>query len=164
MGLFQRKRLFVDARVQGALFIRIIVYWFSGLVVIGELALYWHDLMHPGRPFFDQFDFSILFEEYAAVVVASIFVLSLVLYDTLVLTNRFAGPILRLRRSMRALAAGEPVEPLRFRKRDFWQEIAQEFNAIVQKQERLQEQLASAGVPQESENHNRCQLESAAVD
>jgi methyl-accepting chemotaxis protein len=163
MGLFQRKRLFVDARVQGALFIRIVVYWFSGLAVIGELALYWHDLLHPGRPFFDQFDFSILFQEYAPVVVASLFILSLVLYDTLVLTNRFAGPILRLRRSMRALAAGEAVQPLRFRKRDFWQGIAQEFNAIVQQQEQMKKQLASAGVLQESENHDRCQLENTAV-
>jgi hypothetical protein len=163
MRLFRRKRFFVDASVQGALFIRIIVYWFSGLFVIGELFLYWHDLRHLDQPFFDQFGFPILFQEYAPVVVASLFVLSLMLYDTLVLTNRFTGPILRLRRSMRALAAGEPVEPLRFRKRDFWQEIAQEFDAIVQKQEQLKKQLASAGVPQECENHDGCQLESTAA-
>jgi hypothetical protein len=163
MRLFKRKRLFVDASVQGALFIRIVVYWFSGLFVIGELVLYWHDLLHPGRPFFDQFDFPILFQEYSPVIVASFFILSLVLYDTLVLSNRFAGPILRLRRSMRALAAGEPVESLRFRKRDFWQEIAQEFDAIVQKQEELKKQLANAGVPQKSDNHDVCQLESVAV-
>ena len=44
------------------------------------------------------------------------------------LSNRFTGPMLRLRRSMRALARGEHVEPIEFRGGDFWQEFAAEFN------------------------------------
>ena len=42
-----------------------------------------------------------------------------------------AGPLVRLRRSMRALARGEHVEPIKFREGDFWQEFAEEFNAVA---------------------------------
>ena len=40
------------------------------------------------------------------------------------------GPLLRVRRSMRALARGEAVEPIEFRGGDYWKEIADEFNAV----------------------------------
>src|ERR1700730_15777979 len=107
MSLIKRKRLFVDASVQGALVLRVVAYWIAGLLAISQLVLCWDGLQNPGRPFFDQFRLSLLLAQYAPALIASSFVLPLVLYDTLVLTNRFVGPIYRLRRSMRALAAGE---------------------------------------------------------
>ena len=62
-----------------------------------------------------------------------------------------------------ALAAGEPVEPLRFRKRDFWQEIAQEFDAIVKKQEQLKKQLARDAAAQTAASNDECELEGVAA-
>ena len=56
--------------------------------------------------------------------------LPILLLDVLITSNRFAGPLYRLRRSMRALAAGEHVQPVVFRDGDFWHEIADEFNAV----------------------------------
>jgi hypothetical protein len=47
------------------------------------------------------------------------------------MSNRVAGPIVRLRGAMRQLAEGRPVAPLRFRENDFWREMADEFNAIA---------------------------------
>ena len=52
-------------------------------------------------------------------------------YDIIVVTHRLVGPLLRLRGAMRGLARGETVEPIRFRKGDFWQEFADEFNAVA---------------------------------
>jgi hypothetical protein len=69
----------------------------------------------------------------------------LALLDILLTTSRFAGPIYRLRSSMRALAAGEQVAPLRFPKDDFWETVAQEFNAVAERQEQLKKRSASAG-------------------
>ena len=74
------------------------MYWISGLLAISEVALFWHDLRHPDRPFFDEFPLPDLCQEYAPVAVAALLILSLVLYDTMALSNRFAGPIYRLRR------------------------------------------------------------------
>ena len=52
--------------------------------------------------------------------IASFVLLPLVIIDIVRLSNRFTGPLLRMRRSMRALAQGEQVEPLKFRDADFW--------------------------------------------
>ena len=65
-------------------------------------------------------------------------VLPVVMFDMSRLTNRFAGPLFRLRGSMRRLARGERVDPVHFRENDYWQEIAEEFNAIVARIDRLE--------------------------
>ncbi len=71
--------------------------------------------------------------------------------DTIRFSNRFVGPIARLRRYMRELAAGEPINALTFRDNDFWGDVADEFNVIALKVkdqaseiESLKEQLAQS--------------------
>ena len=64
-------------------------------------------------------------------LVASTLLLPLVILDMIRLSNRFTGPLLRLRRSMRELARGEHVEPIEFRDGDYWQEFANEFNVLA---------------------------------
>ena len=39
--------------------------------------------------------------------------------------------MVRLRRSIRDLARGEPVEPIALRDNDFWREFAEEFNTLA---------------------------------
>jgi hypothetical protein len=53
--------------------------------------------------------------------------------DTLKMTNRFAGPISRLRNEIGNVTAGRPVTKLSFRSNDYWSEIADGFNAMVDK-------------------------------
>jgi signal transduction histidine kinase len=65
------------------------------------------------------------------VFLAAFLLLPLVIFDIIRFSNRFVGPILRLRRSMRQLARGEHVEPIKFRGTDFWQDFADEFNAVL---------------------------------
>jgi hypothetical protein len=71
--------------------------------------------------------------QFGPAAVASLLLLPLVVYDLLQVTNRFAGPIFRLRRSMRDLAQGIPVMPIRFRDGDFWQDFASDFNLVAEK-------------------------------
>jgi hypothetical protein len=47
-----------------------------------------------------------------------------------------------MRRSMRLLAAGERVEPIQFREKDYWKDAASEFNEIVDYVEQLRAELA----------------------
>ena len=49
------------------------------------------------------------------------------------LSNRFAGPVMRLRESINSLAQGEPVKELTFRDNDFWRELSEDFNRIAQR-------------------------------
>lgn len=135
-----RKRLFVDPKVQGALALRVVLYWVVCLITITLMLLCWRILTGPARLFYTHFD--AMWHQFGPAAVASFVLLPLVIIDSLRLSNRFAGPLVRLRRSMRALGRGEQVKPIRFRDGDFWQEIADEFNAIL---ERVQETSPAVG-------------------
>lgn len=68
---------------------------------------------------------------YTPAVSGTLAFLPLALIDFVRLSNRFAGPMQQLRRTMQELSRGEPVEPIRFRKGDFWHEFAADFNVLV---------------------------------
>ncbi|OHB83036.1 MAG: hypothetical protein A2V98_12580 [Planctomycetes bacterium RBG_16_64_12] len=123
-----RKRLFVDPKVQGALVVRVLLYWIVCLITITLMLLCWSVLRTP-RMFYTHLDD--MWFHYGPAMVASFLLLPMVVVDIIRLSNRFAGPLLRLRRSMRALARGEHVKPIHFREGDFWQEFADEFNALL---------------------------------
>ncbi len=124
----QRKHLFVDPKVQGALIVRAVLYWIVCLITMTLMLLCWQMITGPARVLSTRFDEMWVY--YRPAVLASFLLLPLVIIDIVRLSNRFVGPLLRLRRSMRQLARGEDVEPLEFRDADFWREIADEFNAV----------------------------------
>jgi hypothetical protein len=126
-----RKHLFIDPKVQGALVARVVLYWVLCLVTIMLMLLCWRIMTGPARIFYTHFDDMWFF--YGPALIASFLLLPLVIIDVIRLSNRFAGPMLRLRRCMRELARGEHVAPLEFRDQDFWHEFAEEFNAVLQR-------------------------------
>jgi methyl-accepting chemotaxis protein len=140
-----RKKLFVDSKVQGALIARVVVYWILCLITITLMLLCWDIVTGPARMFYTHFDDMWFF--YGPAAVASLLLLPLVIVDIIRISNRFVGPLLRLRRSMRALARGDDVEPIEFRGNDFWHDFADEFNAVRARIIRL-----SAEVESEKEN------------
>jgi hypothetical protein len=133
-----RKQLFVDWRVQGALMLRAVLYWTVCLITISLMLLCWRILTGPARMFSTHFDE--MWFQYGPALLASFILLPLVLVDVVRMSNRFAGPLVRLRRCMRALARGEHVEPVQFRGSDFWREFAEEFNAVVTRVQRQESQ------------------------
>jgi hypothetical protein len=124
-----RKQLFVDPKVQGALVGRAVLYWVVCIITIALMLLCWRIVTGPARPFYTHFDDMWFF--YGPAMVASCLLLPLIVVDIVRLSNRFTGPMLRLRRSMRALARGEHVDPIEFRDTDFWQDFADEFNQLL---------------------------------
>ena len=144
-GQIRRRQYFVDSKVQGALVLRVFLYWFICLITITLMLLCWSVIRTP-RMFYTHFDD--LWFQYGPALIASFVLLPMVMVDIVKLSNRFAGPLVRLRRSMRALARGEQVQPIHFREGDFWQEFADEFNAIAARME----ELASGEKPTEQED------------
>jgi hypothetical protein len=124
-----RKQIFVDAKVQGTLVLRVAIYWVFCLLTLALTLLCWRILTGPARMFYTHFDD--MWYYYGSALAASFLLLPIVLFDVVRVSNRFAGPLVRLRRSMRALARGEEVQPIHFRDSDFWQEFADEFNTIA---------------------------------
>jgi hypothetical protein len=139
-----RRRLFVDKQVQGTLLFRIAIYWCFSVLTVCLITLCVRGLTVEARSFWDFFAFQEFFKQYGLVLLASLVLVPLIMLDVVAMSNRFAGPLLRMRRSMRELAAGQHVEPIQFRDKDFWREVATEFNLVVDYVERLKRDLAKA--------------------
>jgi hypothetical protein len=126
----RRKILFVDAKVQGALVLRALSYWFFCLLTVVFMVLLWRILQGPPQMFYMHVD--AMCAQFGPALIASVLLLPVVLIDSIRLSNRFAGPLVRLRRAMRAVSKGEQVEPVIFRDGDYWQEFADDFNAMAE--------------------------------
>ena len=124
-----RKKTFVDPKVQGALVRRLVLHWCTFIAVAGLVAFCLQVLSNPFRTF----------EEHAQQVwwthgpflLVMFFLLPVFILDTIKLSHRFAGPISRMRNTIRSLANGEEFRPLKFREIDFWQGLAEDFNLMV---------------------------------
>jgi hypothetical protein len=145
--LTPRKRYLVDSKLQGALMLRTFGYWCFCVLSTGLMLLLWQVATGPHRPFLSYFSLHEVAQRHGAVIIASFLLLPILLLDVLITSNRFAGPLYRLRRSMRALAAGEHVQPVVFRDGDFWHEIADEFNAVAAYVENLKQEKGEPAAP-----------------
>lgn len=65
--------------------------------------------------------------------IVSTLVLPIMMFDMVVFSNRFAGPMLNLRRKMKQLAETNLSEKIEFRDGDFYRELRDSFNEIREK-------------------------------
>jgi len=126
MNQVRRSIFFNDREVQGALMLRIMLYWFFCLLSISLMLICWNAYVGPSRRFIDLF--SDLYYRYGPALSASLILLPVVMMDVLRMSNRFVGPVLRLRKGLRDVAEGRPAQPLNFRDDDFWRDMATDFN------------------------------------
>jgi hypothetical protein len=136
----QRTQHFVDSKVQGALALRVAMYWVVCVAAVAVMLFCWELLTAPVRDLSTRL--GDMWFHYGPALVASFLLLPLVMFDIIRTSHRFAGPVVRLRAAMRALARCERVEPISFRGDDFWLEMAQDFNVIAA---RLQRDPAAEG-------------------
>ena len=62
------------------------------------------------------------------------FMLPVFIVDTIKLSHRFAGPIYRLRQTIRIAGRRRArYQPMKFRDFDFWQGLAEDFNQMVER-------------------------------
>jgi len=127
----KRRQMFVDRRVQGALIFHAVMYWAFCLTSVTLMLLCWRILTGPARMFYTHFDD--MWFHFGPALVASCLLLPIVIIDIVRLSNRFAGPMVRLRKAMHAAAEGRPFHPVHFRGDDFWSEIAEDFNKMAHK-------------------------------
>ena len=133
-----RKRLLVDYRVQGALIARVLLYWVLCLVGVQIIRV-----ILCGVSLILNLSLSDTWNLWISELLASLLFIPLVVCDLLRVTNRFVGPMYRLRREMHRLAQGEPTAPLAFRTGDMWNEFADAFNAVRAHVERLAGRLSA---------------------
>ena len=129
----RRKKFYVDPAVQGALVARAAQYWLYSVAAVGTLTMLGWIFVSPGLHVLVASPplASMVIQMVAIAVISAFLLLPFVLMDVSRHSNRFAGPMVRLRRSMEQLADGEAVEPIRFRDEDYWQDFATAFNRIL---------------------------------
>jgi hypothetical protein len=142
MSQIRRRRLLVDAKLQGALLSHVALYWLYCLLSVTMVALVW--IVFVKRPPTSADLFQQLWENFGPALLGSILLLPLVLLDCLRVSNRLAGPMLRLRREMKALANGEVACPVQLRDGDFWLDFAQDWNQLLAQQTGRENEKASS--------------------
>jgi hypothetical protein len=135
MSKVKRNQMFVDRKVQGTVVARTTLYWLLSLLTIFLSVICWRIVTGPARMFYTHLDE--MWFLYSPVLIALVLLLPILVFDMVAISNRFAGPMVRLRRAMRQAADGETVEPVVFRDNDFWREFADDFNRLLS---RLQQQ------------------------
>ena len=125
----ERKKTFIDPKVQGALVRRLIVHWVAFVGVSAAVAFCLQVLSNPFRPISEHAQQ--LWWTHGPFLLVMVFMLPVFVVDTVKLSHRFAGPIYRLRQTVKGLANGEDFRPLKFRDFDFWQGLALDFNKMV---------------------------------
>ena len=151
----KRKKYFIDPQVQGALVRRILVYWIGCMVAMFVMLWWWSIFMLPDRPILSHMDQ--VWPVFGPVFITSLIIVPLILLDTVRLSNRFAGPMLRMRRAMRFLSEDRKVYPIHFRDNDFWGEFAEDFNQMLARVEADRRALVIELDQERAKNHELAQ-------
>ena len=151
-----RKQKYVDSHVQGALLRRIFMHWIVFFVVAGMTLVLMKALVGPPELTIVQ-RITAQMGEFSLLSMVLLAIFPAFMLDTVRFSNRFVGPIGRLRRQLRELGTDGKTDKCAFRDSDFWAGMADEFNTVsdlVQNQqqeiERLKGALAKSGVTSRS--------------
>src|SRR3954470_4529574 len=137
MSFPPRKKRFIDSHVQGALTRRIIFHWLVFMLVTSVVAFVLQVLSDPFRGLTSHM--KDLWWSQGPFLLVMLFLLPVFVMDAIKMSHRFAGPIFSLRRAIRGVAEGEAPRKMKFRKHDFWQDLAHDYNAMLTKLGALKE-------------------------
>ncbi|TWU44526.1 hypothetical protein Poly51_60920 [Rubripirellula tenax] len=132
----KRRKALVDPEVQGGVLRKIAFHWLVFFICNALALMIWIRLFEQpdvawGKTFGDTM------RRFLPFFVITLALIPAFVWDTLKMTNRFAGPILRLRAALADASEGRAVAPLHFRSNDFWREIANNFNSLMDRNETL---------------------------
>ncbi len=143
----KRKQLYIDPQVQGPIVRRVIVYWSACISFVMLPMLLARVVADPSVFVLNHVPG--LIAQYWPILMCMTVMLPLAVLDALKLSNRFAGPIFRIRHELKKHNEGQPVNKIVLRSDDYWHDIANEFNKFT---DRVQQATASDEFPsQEAE-------------
>ncbi len=137
----KRTKILVDPKVQWSIAGRVLLHWgllLICLISIGALVR----LMAASTTASFSDAFWAALKSQAAVAGVMFVLLPVFIRDTMKLSNRFAGPMFRLRTVLSEMASGKEGYAIKFRTGDFWHQAADDFNVVVADYKRLQERNA----------------------
>lgn len=126
-----RKKHFIDRHVQGSLVRRMILHWMTFLSVAFFVSFVLQVLSNPFRPMGEHLQN--LWWTHGPFLLVVAFLLPAYVVDTIKLSHRFAGPIFSLRRALTEVASGAKARRLKFRANDYWKDLADQYNAVLER-------------------------------
>jgi len=143
-SLSTRKFLIADPYVQGAILRRVGLYAFAAFAYYVVVVFFSVCISENQTPIADRL---LTFVDDAITWLPGLLVLGpIAAYDLVTMTNRFAGPICRLRREMRLLVEDQSPHELYFREHDHWSDVAEVYNELRLEVIELRRELASREV------------------
>ena len=129
----KRKKLFVDAEVQRSLILRVILYWLACVAMLELLQVAWVVATGPEQPTFLAYLTNHNWQAIGIEMLVATVVLVPIVWDALCFSNRFAGPIHRVRRVLQEVAQSGEAQQVHFRNGDYWHGFADDLNAALQR-------------------------------
>ncbi len=126
----KRSKTLIDSEVQGGLIRRVALHWVLFFVANTLALTVWVGLFEQPDATWRE-TMTVTVQRFLPFFVITMALIPAFVWDTLKLSHRFAGPILRLRNTLIDMKAGRSVPPLKFRDNDFWQELAGHFNDVM---------------------------------
>lgn len=126
----RRSRKLIDFEVQASLVARLCMHWILFLMATAIAMFLWIQLFESPT---DNLNTALnrFTTTFTPLLIVALAILPVFVYDAVKLSNRFTGPVFRLRQTLTSLANGQPAAPLEFRSNDFWQSLATDFNRVV---------------------------------
>lgn len=133
----QRKKLFVSRSIQGVVMSRFALYW------IGYHFTLWHGMLlygyirgnvltaftGGGMSFWEYY--VKFFQANNTILIAAAAICPIMLWDTLRVTHRIAGPVIRFKDVLKRLGRGEQVEKVELRDQDLMDDLRDAFNEFL---------------------------------
>jgi hypothetical protein len=137
----KRTTFLVDPTVQWAIGRRVILHWMLFAVCLIAVNVMLRTILTmTDMPFGEAIRTAAMHQ--VSVIIVMAVMLPMFVLDTMKLSNRFAGPMYRLRNALVKIPTGEPMKALTFRTGDFWSEVAEDFNCVANHHELLRRRNA----------------------
>ena len=128
-GQDTRGSWFIDPQVQKAIAWKVVTYWAAALLfMILPLALY-RSIVSPEKNFVMQV-IEVITSHWPVIVTMSL-LLPFAIFDVIRFSNRFVGPVFRLRKELEGFEESGKINHLEFRENDYWSELSDGINSLA---------------------------------
>jgi hypothetical protein len=124
----ERKRIWIDP-FQSKLFLRVVAYWLFYQFSLWNFLFAWRLLQEGEGNLLEQYWYFCL--DYYPMLFCFVALVPLFAWDAVRFSHRLVGPLVRFRKTMQAMAAGEPVKPIKLREGDYLTDLQDDFNAML---------------------------------